>query len=93
MTELREVVQELVARHGISGAVVGVLEDGVMCELDRGVSGRLAVVEAQESTEALPAYDRSGPVEVGGRHDELAGQAPMVALSVVVREVLADSGA
>jgi CubicO group peptidase (beta-lactamase class C family) len=28
VTELREVVQELVARHGIPGAVVGVLEDG-----------------------------------------------------------------
>ena len=28
MTELREVIQELVARHGIAGAVVGVLEDG-----------------------------------------------------------------
>jgi len=62
-------------------------------KLDRGVSGRLAIVEAQESAEALPAYDRSGPVEVGGRHDELAGQALMVSVLVVLDEVLADRGA
>ena len=28
MTELHEVLQELVAHHGIPGAVVGVLDDG-----------------------------------------------------------------
>jgi hypothetical protein len=28
VTELREVLQELVAHHGIAGALVGVLEDG-----------------------------------------------------------------
>jgi hypothetical protein len=62
-------------------------------KIDRGVSGRLAVIEAQKSTETLPAYDRSGPVEVGRRQDELAGQSLMVSLLVVVREVLADRGA
>ena len=33
-----------------------------------------------QESEALPAYDRSGPVEVGRGHDELADQALMVAL-------------
>ena len=36
------------------------------------------MVEAQEPAEALPAYDRSRPVEVGGRQDELAAQDLMV---------------
>ena len=62
-------------------------------KLDRRGSGRLAIVEAQESAQALPAYDRSGPVEVGGRHDELAVQTLMVSLFVRVREVLVDRGA
>jgi hypothetical protein len=36
VTALREVVHELVARHGIPGAVVGVLEDGrVVVQADR----------------------------------------------------------
>jgi hypothetical protein len=54
-------------------------------KLDRAVSGRLAIVEANEPAQAFPAYDRPGPVEVGGRQDELAAQALMV--------VLADRGA
>jgi hypothetical protein len=62
-------------------------------KLDRGVSGRFPVVEAEEPAEAFPAYDRSGPVEVGGRHDELAAQALMVSLLVIVDKVLADRGA
>jgi hypothetical protein len=33
------------------------------------------MVEAEKSAEALPAYDRSGPVVVGRRQDELAVQA------------------
>ena len=36
------------------------------------------MIEAEQSTKAFPAYDRSGPVEVGGRYDELAVQALMV---------------
>jgi hypothetical protein len=37
-------------------------------KLDRGVSGRFPVVEAEKPTQALPAYDRrSRLVEVGGR--------------------------
>ena len=36
---------------------------------------------------------RSGSVEVGGRHDELAVQALVVALLVMVGEILADRGA
>ncbi len=63
-------------------------------KLDRGVSGRFPVVEAEKPTQALPAYDRrSRLVEVGGRHDELAGQALMVPLLVIVLQVLADRGA
>jgi hypothetical protein len=31
-----------------------------------GVSGRLAIVEAQDPAQAFPMDDRSGPVEVGG---------------------------
>jgi hypothetical protein len=61
--------------------------------LDRGVSGRLAIVDAQEPTEAFPAYDRSGPVEVGRWQDEVAAQALMVSLFLVVDEILADHGA
>jgi hypothetical protein len=49
-------------------------------KLDRGVSGCLAVIEAEKSVEALPVCDRSWAVEVGGRHDEPAAQALMVAL-------------
>ena len=60
---------------------------------DRGVSGHLAVVVAEEPTEAFSADDRSGPVEVGARHDELAAQALMVPILVIVLQVLADSGA
>jgi hypothetical protein len=48
------------------------------------------MIEAQQSAQTVPAYDRSGPVEVGGRRDELAAQPLMVALLVVMREVLAD---
>jgi hypothetical protein len=51
------------------------------------------MVEAQESAKAFPAYDRSGPVMVGGRQDELAVQALMVSLLMVVDEVLAKRGA
>jgi hypothetical protein len=72
------------------------MKDGVprnVPKLDRGVSGRFSIVEAQEPAEVLPAYDRSGPVEVGGRRDELAVQALMVSLFMVVSEVLADRGA
>jgi hypothetical protein len=35
----------------------------------------------------------SGPVEVGGGHNEQAGQILMVSLFVIVDEVLADRGA
>jgi hypothetical protein len=51
------------------------------------------MMEAQQFVQALPAYDRSGPVEVGGRRGELAVQALMVSLFVIVDEVLADRGA
>jgi hypothetical protein len=51
-------------------------------KLDRGVSGRFPVAEAEKSVEALPADDRSGLVEVGWRQDELAGQRLMVSLLV-----------
>jgi hypothetical protein len=51
------------------------------------------MVEAEEPAEAFPSYDRSGTVEVGGRHDELAAQTLMVSLLVLVEEVLADRGA
>jgi hypothetical protein len=61
--------------------------------LDRGVSGRRPVVEAKESSQAFPAYDRSGPVEVGGRQDELAVQALMVSLLMITCQILADRGA
>jgi hypothetical protein len=50
------------------------------------------VIEVEKPAEALPAYDRSRPVEVGGGHDEMAAQALVVALSVVVLQVLADRG-
>lgn len=50
-------------------------------------------MDDESSTETFPAYDRSGPVEVGGRHDELAAQALVVALSVVVLQMLVDRGA
>ena len=66
---------------------------GNVQKLDRGVSGRFLVVEAEKSAEALPADDRSRLVEVGGRQDELAGQPLMVSLLVVMRDVLADHGA
>jgi hypothetical protein len=62
-------------------------------KLDRGVSGRLAIVEAQEPIKALPAYDRSGPIEVGGRQDEPAVQTLVFSILVVVRQMLADRGA
>jgi hypothetical protein len=62
-------------------------------KLDRGGFRPLPVVEAEQSTDALPAYEQSGPVEVGGRQDELAAQALMVSLSVVVSKVIADRGA
>jgi hypothetical protein len=45
---------------------------------------RLGVVEAKQSTKMLPTYDRSGPVEVGRWHDDLAAQALMVSLLMVV---------
>jgi hypothetical protein len=51
------------------------------------------MIEAQESAQALPAYDRSGSVEVGQGQGELAAQALMVPLFVVVDKVLADRGA
>jgi hypothetical protein len=51
------------------------------------------MVEAKKSAEALPGHDRSGPVEVGWRHDELAAKALMVSLLMVMSEVLADRGA
>jgi hypothetical protein len=50
------------------------------------------VVEAEKSAEALAADDRSRLVEVGGRQDELADQALMVSLLVVMRDVLAYRG-
>jgi hypothetical protein len=58
-----------------------------------GVSGGLLGIEANESAEALPAYDRSRPVEVGGRHDDLPTQALMVSLLMVVDEALVNRGA
>jgi hypothetical protein len=62
-------------------------------KLDRGVSGRFPVLEAEKSADALPAYDRSGPVVVGGWQDELAVQALLVSTFVRVDEVVADRGA
>lgn len=47
------------------------------------------MVEAQEPAEALPTYQRSRVVEVGRGHDELAAEALMGALFVVVSQVLA----
>ena len=60
--------------------------------VNRSVSGRLAVIEAKKPGEAFPAYDRSGPVVIGGRQDELTAQTRMVLLLVVLRQVLADRG-
>jgi hypothetical protein len=47
------------------------------------------VVEAEESLEALLAYDRFRLVELGRRHDELTASALMAAFPVIVGEVLA----
>ena len=50
------------------------------------------MVKAEKSADALPAYDRPRLVEFGRRQDELAGQALMVSLLVIVSQVLADRG-
>jgi hypothetical protein len=47
-------------------------------KLDRRVSGRASVVEAEKSAEAPPRYDRSGPIVIGWWCDDLAAQALMV---------------
>jgi hypothetical protein len=51
------------------------------------------VVEVQESADALPALDRSGPRVIGWRLDEPALEALVVALGVVVGDVFSDGGA
>jgi CubicO group peptidase (beta-lactamase class C family) len=50
MTELREVVQELVARTGIPGAVVGVLEDGRVEAEAAGIANLNSGVEMTPET-------------------------------------------
>jgi hypothetical protein len=62
-------------------------------KLDRSVTDRNAIVDAQGGAKAFPAYDRSGPVVVGWWQDDLAAQALMVSLLVVVHQVLAVCGA
>jgi hypothetical protein len=53
----------------------------------------LGPIKNRALAQALPAYDRSGPVEVGWRYDDLPAQALMVSLLMIVSEVLADCGA
>jgi hypothetical protein len=48
------------------------------------IQAALRVVEAEQSTEPLPTYDRFGPVVIGGRQDDLAAQGLVVSLLVVV---------
>jgi hypothetical protein len=60
---------------------------------DQGVSGRLVIVGAQEPVEAFPTDDWSRAVVVGRWQDELAVQALVVPLLVIVLQVLADRGA
>lgn len=50
MTELREVVQDLVARHGIPGAVVGVLEDGRIEAEAAGIANLNSAIEMTPDT-------------------------------------------
>ena len=51
------------------------------------------VIEAEQSTEALPAYDQSRAVEVGERQDDLAAQALVVAFLVMWQKLdRGDSG-
>jgi hypothetical protein len=56
-------------------------------------SGRLPAVEAQKSTEPLPAIDRPGPRVIGWRLEEPPIEALVVALGVVVGDVFSDGRA
>lgn len=61
-----------------------------MRKLDRGVAGRLALVETQEPAGALPACDRSGPRVIRWRLNEPPIEALVVALGMVVGDAFLD---